>query len=104
MMYSPTIIDHEESIGKTPPKKESKGKDMDSLHNIVLLDQATYDKLNKKECPTEDHKNEALKNLCAYEEYQPSTRRPSISSKFTESSQLYCLNIVSPPKWSNALH
>uniref|UniRef100_A0A8R1DK17 Tc1-like transposase DDE domain-containing protein n=2 Tax=Caenorhabditis japonica TaxID=281687 RepID=A0A8R1DK17_CAEJA len=33
---------------KTTPKKESKGKDMDSLHNIVLLDQATYDKLNKK--------------------------------------------------------
>uniref|UniRef100_A0A8R1E6A2 40S ribosomal protein S25 n=1 Tax=Caenorhabditis japonica TaxID=281687 RepID=A0A8R1E6A2_CAEJA len=33
---------------KTTPKKESKGKDMDSLHNYVLLDQATYDKLNKK--------------------------------------------------------
>uniref|UniRef100_A0A8R1DIU7 Uncharacterized protein n=1 Tax=Caenorhabditis japonica TaxID=281687 RepID=A0A8R1DIU7_CAEJA len=33
---------------KTPPKKDSKGKDIDSLHNILLLHQATYDKLNKK--------------------------------------------------------
>uniref|UniRef100_A0A8R1ERY7 Uncharacterized protein n=1 Tax=Caenorhabditis japonica TaxID=281687 RepID=A0A8R1ERY7_CAEJA len=42
---------------KTTPKKESKGKDSDSLHNIVLLDQATYDKLNKKKLPSSFRKS-----------------------------------------------